>query len=110
MVPKGDWLRRLGLGDAVDYVGTKQSICIRVPDSSVLCYLVSLSGPIALTSANVSGGPDSTHHDMVINALGEKLDGIVCDGNSNETVASTVVNCAKIDEGKKPYLKLLSII
>ena len=70
VVPKGEWLKRLGLGDAVDYVGTKESICIRVPDSSVLCYIVSLHGPIAITSANLSGGDDSTHHTMVITSLG----------------------------------------
>lgn len=105
VVPKGDWLKRLGLGEAVDYVGTKDSICIRVPDSSVLCYIVSLHGPIALTSANISGGPDSTHHEMVVAALGNKLDAIVCDGDSNETVASTVVNCNKIDEGIISYFR-----
>ena len=61
----------LGLGDAYDIVGNKDSICIRVPDSTVLAYLVDWSGPIALTSGNVSGGPDSTHHNMVIEALGK---------------------------------------
>lgn len=70
VVPKGEWLKRLGLGEAVNYVGTEESICIRVPDSSVLCYIVSLHGPIALTSANLSGGPDSTHHSMVVTTLG----------------------------------------
>ncbi|KAK7489509.1 hypothetical protein BaRGS_00019308 [Batillaria attramentaria] len=105
VVPKGEWLQRLGLGDAVDYVGTKDSICIRVPDSAVLCYIVSLHGPIAITSANISGGDDSTHHSMVVTSLGDKLDGIVCDGESNETQASTVVNCCKIDEGVISYFR-----
>lgn len=31
--------------------------------------------------------------------LGHKIQGILCDGDSNEPVASTVVNCLKIDEG-----------
>ncbi|EMP32010.1 Putative tRNA threonylcarbamoyladenosine biosynthesis protein YwlC [Chelonia mydas] len=31
--------------------------------------------------------------------LGHKLEGVLCDGESNEVVASTVVNCTKIDEG-----------
>ncbi|ESO94487.1 hypothetical protein LOTGIDRAFT_118446 [Lottia gigantea] len=106
VVPKGPWMQNLGLGDAVQYVGTKESICIRVPDSTVLAYLVSLSGPIALTSANPSGGADSIHHDMVINSLGHKLDGIICDGKSNELVASTVVNCLKIDEGVITYFRI----
>lgn len=106
VVPKGEWLKNLGLGDTVDLVGTRDNICIRVPDSSVLAYLVSVSGPVALTSANPSGGEDSTHHDMVIHSLGEKLDGVVCDGTSNELVASTVVNCMKIDEGIITYFRI----
>ncbi|XP_025110285.1 uncharacterized protein LOC112573854 isoform X1 [Pomacea canaliculata] len=105
VVPKGAWLKRLGLGDAAEFVGTKDNICIRVPDSSVLCYIVSLHGPIALTSANISGGEDSTHHSMVITELGEKLDVIVCDGESNETQPSTVVDCCKIDEGVISYFR-----
>lgn len=36
--------------------------------------------------------------------LGEKLAGVVCDDESNETVASTVVNCMKIDEGKESFV------
>ena len=31
--------------------------------------------------------------------LGHKIQGVLCDGDSNEVVASTVVNCLKIDEG-----------
>ncbi|XP_076441113.1 uncharacterized protein LOC143280362 [Babylonia areolata] len=106
VVPKGQWLQRLGLGDAASYVGTKDSICIRVPDCSVLCYVVSLHGPVAITSANPSGGEDSTHHSMVIHSLGEKLDAVVCDGDSNETQASTVVDCTKIDEGVISYFRV----
>lgn len=71
VVPKGEWMYNLGVGDAYDIVGTKDSICIRVPDSSVLAYLVSVSGPIAITSGNPSGGADSIHHDMLINSLGK---------------------------------------
>lgn len=31
---------------------------------------------------------------------GHKIDGLLCDGPSNHDVASTVVNCMKIDQGK----------
>lgn len=31
--------------------------------------------------------------------LGHKIQGVLCDGDSNEVVASTVVNCLKINEG-----------
>ncbi|XP_033737263.1 uncharacterized protein LOC117325261 [Pecten maximus] len=106
VVPKGEWLARLGVGDAVDYIGTKESLAIRVPDSSVLSYLTSISGPVALTSANPSGEPDSLHHDAVIDTLGHKLAAVICDDESNEIVASTVVNCAKIDEGVISYFRI----
>ncbi|XP_041350888.1 threonylcarbamoyl-AMP synthase-like [Gigantopelta aegis] len=105
VVPKGSWLYNLGLGDAYDIIGTAGSICIRIPDSSVLAYLVSVSGPIAITSGNPSGGADSTHHDMLIGSLGHKLDGIICDGESRESCASTVVSCLKIDQGTITYFR-----
>ncbi|KAG7215317.1 hypothetical protein INR49_022606 [Caranx melampygus] len=99
IVSKGDWLLRLGVGPAYDRVGTRDSIMIRVPDHTVTCHLCDITGPLAITSANPSGEVDSTHHSMVINRLGHKVQGVLCDGNSNEIVASTIVNCLKIDEG-----------
>ncbi|XP_048369782.1 uncharacterized protein LOC125442459 [Sphaerodactylus townsendi] len=99
IVKKGEWLKTLGVGDGYDRVGTKDSIMIRVPDQTVMVHLIDMTGPLAITSANPSGETDSTHHDMVISRLGHWLDGVLCDGQSNEVVASTVVNCTKIDEG-----------
>ncbi|KAI4886947.1 hypothetical protein NFI96_030460, partial [Prochilodus magdalenae] len=112
IVPKGDWLFKLGVGPAYDRVGTKESIMIRVPDHTVTAHLCDITGPLAITSANPSGEPDSTHHDMVINRLGHKIQGVLCDGESNEVVASTVVNCLKIDEGnlKLKTLKRESVV
>ncbi|KAF7707104.1 uncharacterized protein si:ch211-153b23.3 [Silurus meridionalis] len=105
IVPKGDWLLKLGVGAAYERVGTKDSIMIRVPDHTVTAHLCDITGPLAITSANPSGEPDSTHHDMVINRLGHKIQGVLCDGHSNELVASTVVSCLKIDEGKINILR-----
>ncbi|XP_047210380.1 uncharacterized protein LOC124860833 [Girardinichthys multiradiatus] len=99
IVSKGDWLFKLGVGEAYDRIGTRDSIMIRVPDHTVTCHLCDITGPLAITSANPSGEPDSTHHSMVINRLGHKIQGVLCDGDSNEVVASTVVNCLRIDEG-----------
>lgn len=41
-----------------------------------------------------------SYHLVCHSRLGHKIQGVLCDGNSNEVVASTVVNCLKIDEGK----------
>ncbi|KPP71354.1 hypothetical protein Z043_109746 [Scleropages formosus] len=100
IVHKGPWLRKLGVGEAYDYVGTKESIMIRISDLTVTSHLLSMTGPLAITSANPSGEPDSTHHDMVVSRLADKLDGVLCDGDSTELVSSTVVICTKIDEGR----------
>ncbi|XP_063794561.1 uncharacterized protein LOC134949744 [Pseudophryne corroboree] len=105
IVKKGEWLKRLGVGPAYDYVGTQDSIMIRVPDHSVTAHLTDMTGPLAITSANPSGESDSTHHDHVITRLSHKLDAILCDGCSNELVGSTVVICTKIDEGTISILR-----
>ncbi|XP_073456675.1 uncharacterized protein [Aquarana catesbeiana] len=105
IVKKGEWLKRLGVGPAYEYVGTPDSIMIRVPDHSVTAHLTDMTGPLAITSANPSGESDSTHHDHVISRLSEKLDAVLCDGNSNELVGSTVVICTKIDEGSITILR-----
>ncbi|XP_041428541.1 uncharacterized protein XB22063314.S [Xenopus laevis] len=99
IVQKGEWLKKLGVGPAYETVGTNDSIMIRVPDHTVTAHLTDMTGPLAITSANPSGESDSTHHDMVITRLSDKLDAVLCDGYSNELVGSTVVNCTKIDEG-----------
>ncbi|KAF1674172.1 YRDC protein, partial [Pygoscelis papua] len=98
IIKKGEWLKKLGVGAGYSRVGTQDSIMIRVPDLTVLVHLIDMTGPLAITSANPSGEVDSTHHNMVISRLGHKLEGVLCDGESDEVVASTVVNCTKIDE------------
>ncbi|XP_075042144.1 uncharacterized protein LOC142101638 isoform X1 [Mixophyes fleayi] len=105
IVKKGEWLKRLGVGPAYEYVGTHDSIMIRVPDHSVTAHLTDMTGPLAITSANPSGESDSTHHDHVITRLNHKLDAILCDGYSNELVGSTVVICTKVDEGAISILR-----
>lgn len=59
----------VGVGPAYDRVGTRDSIMIRVPDHTVTCHLCDITGPLAITSANPSGEPDSTHHTMVIKSV-----------------------------------------
>ncbi|GAB1605690.1 uncharacterized protein LOC115219664 [Argonauta hians] len=106
VVPKGEWLLNLGLGDATECIGNKDSVCIRIPDSSVLAYFTQLTGPVALSSANPSGGEDSVHHDMVLESLGHKIDGMICDGESREAAPSTVVNCLNISQGEISFYRI----
>ncbi|KAM9310056.1 uncharacterized protein KZ484_026015 [Pholidichthys leucotaenia] len=106
VIPRGIWMDTFGLGDAAKYIGTPQSIAIRNPDCSVATHLINLVGPIAVTSANPTGEADTTHHNQVYAKLGDKVDGVLCDGPSPENIASTVVDCTKIETGQIGFFRV----
>ncbi|XP_051810557.1 uncharacterized protein LOC110961127 [Acanthochromis polyacanthus] len=106
VIPRGPWMDTFGLGDAAKHIGTPQSIAIRNPDCSVATHLINLVGPIAVTSANPTGEADTTHHNQVFAKLGDKVDGVLCDGPSPENIASTVVDCTKIETGQIGFFRV----
>ncbi|MED6262665.1 hypothetical protein ATANTOWER_023576, partial [Ataeniobius toweri] len=63
-------------------------------------------GPIAVTSANPTGEADTTHHNQVYAKLGKKVEGVLCDGPSPENIASTVVDCTKIETGQIGFFRV----
>ncbi|XP_044124506.1 uncharacterized protein LOC122919503 isoform X2 [Bufo gargarizans] len=73
VIPRGPWLDVLGAHDSAKYIGTPQSIAIRIPDCAVTTHLIDMVGPIAVTSANPSGEADTTHHNQVYAKLGDKV-------------------------------------
>ncbi|OXB75962.1 UNVERIFIED_CONTAM: hypothetical protein H355_012930 [Colinus virginianus] len=102
----GEWVDFLGMKDSAKYVGTPQSVAIRIPDCSVTTHLIDLVGPIAVTSANPTGEADTTHHNQVYAKLGDKVDAVLCNGPSPENIASTVVDCTKIDSGNIGFFRV----
>ncbi|XP_015237026.1 PREDICTED: uncharacterized protein LOC107089023 [Cyprinodon variegatus] len=106
VIPRGPWLDIFGLGDAAQHIGTPQSIAIRSPDCAVATHLINLVGPIAVTSANPTGEADTTHHNQVYAKLGKKVEGVLCDGPSPENIASTVVDCTKIETGQIGFFRV----
>ncbi|CDR00324.1 unnamed protein product [Oncorhynchus mykiss] len=86
ILPPGPWMEVFGLGESAKHIGTPQSIAIRNPDCAVATHLINLVGPIAVTSANPTGEADTTHHNQVYAKLGDKVDGVLCDGPSLKTV------------------------
>ncbi|XP_067387446.1 uncharacterized protein [Emydura macquarii macquarii] len=106
VVPRGEWVDFLGMKDSAKYVGTSQSIAVRIPDCSVTTHLIDLVGPIAVTSANPTGEADTTHHNQVYAKLGDKVDAVLCDGPSPENIASTVVDCTKIESGNIGFFRV----
>jgi L-threonylcarbamoyladenylate synthase len=76
--------------EAVSEGGT---IGVRVPAHPVALELLSAGGPLATTSANLSGAPDSMTADEVAAALGDRIDLIVDGGRAPGGKPSTVVDC-----------------
>uniref|UniRef100_A0A8C4ENT9 Threonylcarbamoyl-AMP synthase n=1 Tax=Dicentrarchus labrax TaxID=13489 RepID=A0A8C4ENT9_DICLA len=66
IVSKGDWLFRLVINIQltfqfilISFSCVGDSIMIRVPDHTVTGHLCNITGPLAITSANPSGEPDT---------------------------------------------------
>ncbi|NXY21259.1 YRDC protein, partial [Atrichornis clamosus] len=106
VVPRGEWVDFLGMKDSAKYVGTPGSVAIRIPDCSVTTHLIDLVGPIVVTSANPTGEADTTHHNQVFAKLGDKVDAVLCGGPSPENIASTVVDCTRIDSGNIGFFRV----
>lgn len=73
-------------------VAPERSIGLRVPAHQTVLEILKMTvGPIALTSANISGQPDSVTAEEVIDALGDQVQLVLNDGQSRLGQPSTVV-------------------
>jgi len=69
------------------------TIGVRVPAHPVALELLNACGPLATTSANLSGAPDSMTADEVAAALGDRIELILDGGRALGGMPSTVVDC-----------------
>jgi L-threonylcarbamoyladenylate synthase len=69
------------------------TIGLRVPDHPFVLALLQETGPLAATSANISGMPSALTADEVQSQLGGKVDLILDGGRSPGEKASTVLDC-----------------
>jgi L-threonylcarbamoyladenylate synthase len=69
------------------------SIGIRIPDDPFVRNLAEQVGPLATTSANLSGLPNTTNIDEVLKQIGDSVDLIVDGGECAGGIPSTVVDC-----------------
>ncbi len=74
------------------WVSPKGTVGLRVPGHpAILDVLNMLAGPLALTSANLSGKPDAVTAEEVLEAVGEGLDLVLDDGPCRFGQPSSVV-------------------
>lgn len=83
--------------------GGRPTIGVRLPDHAVPRALARRLGPIATSSANVSGEPDATSADQVVASIGADVALVLDDGPVRGGVPSTVVAC--LDESGPVILR-----
>jgi L-threonylcarbamoyladenylate synthase len=77
--------------------GGRPTLGLRLPDHDVPRGLARLLGPIAASSANISGEPDATTAERVQQSFGDEVALIVDDGPVRGGTPSTVVDCTDPD-------------
>jgi L-threonylcarbamoyladenylate synthase len=74
---------------------------LRLPDHEVPRRLARRLGPIAASSANLSGSPPALDADHIAATLGDEIDLLLDDGPVRGGVSSTVVDCRDAADGPR---------
>ncbi len=72
---------------------TRGTVAVRMPDHPVALELLARTGPLAVSSANVTGQPAATDADQAAEMLGEKVSVILDAGPTTDDRPSTIVDC-----------------
>ena len=83
--------------------GGRTTIGVRLPDHVVPRALAARLGPLAVSSANISGQPDATNATRVVETLADEVTLVIDDGPVRGGVPSTVVAC--LDDGSLQILR-----
>ncbi|AQP47231.1 hypothetical protein BW730_06655 [Tessaracoccus aquimaris] len=84
----------------MDLGETQGTIAVRVPDHEGARTLLRRTGPLAVSSANVSGQPAGLTCEETLAQLGDRVAVYLDGGPVSGGVASTIVDFAATDEGK----------
>jgi Sua5/YciO/YrdC/YwlC family protein len=74
-------------------VSATETVGVRVPDHEVARAILHAAGPMAVTSANISGRPSPSTAQEVLAQLGGRIDLIIDGGTTPGSVPSTLVDC-----------------
>jgi len=78
-------------------ISATDTVGVRVPDHEVARALLRAAGPMAVTSANISGQPSPSTAQEVLKQLGGRIDLIIDGGTTPGGVPSTLVDCTGKD-------------
>ena len=72
---------------------TRGTVAVRMPDDEAALELLGRTGPLAVSSANMTGEPAATNADEAERMLGDSVEVVLDDGPSPGTTASTILDC-----------------
>jgi L-threonylcarbamoyladenylate synthase len=81
--------------DLAESVSATKTVGVRVPDHAVARALLQAAGPLAVTSANISGQPSPSTAQEVLAQLGGRIALIIDGGKTPGGIPSTVVDCVE---------------
>ncbi len=83
--------------DLPDNLSPLPTVGVRMPDHPVALALLNASGPLAVTSANLSNAADTTSAQSVLEQLAGRVALVLDGGRTSGGVPSTVVDCTRPD-------------
>ena len=101
--------------DLPDAVSATSTVGVRVPDHLTARTLMRAAGPMAVTSANISGGQSPINAEQVFEQLGARIPLIIDGGKTPGGIPSTLVDCTTsglkiLREGPLALEELLSAL
>jgi L-threonylcarbamoyladenylate synthase len=78
-----------------DALSTTSTIGVRIPNHPVALKLLRMAGPLAVTSANISGQENTNTAQEVVDQLDGRIHLIIDGGRTPGGIPSTVVDCTK---------------
>jgi L-threonylcarbamoyladenylate synthase len=76
-------------------VSVAPTVAVRIPDLDLARALMRLTGPLAVTSANRSAGPNPRTASEVLEQLSGRIDAVLDGGTTPGGVPSTVLDCTQ---------------
>ncbi|CAD6000429.1 L-threonylcarbamoyladenylate synthase [Agreia sp. COWG] len=80
---------------AWDLGDTRGTVALRQPSDPIALELLTEVGPLAVSSANLTGQPAATTASLAMESLGDRV-GVYLDGGQTDTVTSTIVDASVV--------------
>lgn len=87
---------------AWDLGDTHGTVALRMPDDRIALELLAETGPLAVSSANLTGQPPATTAADAVEQLGDVVDVYLDNGSTPGAVPSTIIDATALADGTGP--------